>query len=313
VQNNNLTGSIPVELGNLANLVNLHLENNNFSSSIPEELGKLTNLRILSLADNDLSGSIPAQFGNLISLREMNLANNDLTGFIPTELTNLVYLTSLELSFNRLYGCFPVMLEEFWETIGFQQGYETLTLCPTKVTLSTAVLELEEGAEATYTVVLRSNPLRSLAVDITGMKNREPVNITNVGHGEIRVDTTSFLFTEHNWNVPQVVTVHARVDDDLEDEEVKLNHRVRGNYPNPFHLSTRIVFELPQREVVSLEISDLLGRTVQTFTARNMEAGMHKTITMDMPDLVSGTYLYRLIAVYGGKQHVQYGRMMLIK
>ena len=39
---NNLKGSIPSELGNLANLVSLDLSSNNLNGNIPKELGNLT-------------------------------------------------------------------------------------------------------------------------------------------------------------------------------------------------------------------------------------------------------------------------------
>ena len=45
LDSNELTGSIPPELGNLSNLTSLGLNANNLTGSIPPELGRLTNLR----------------------------------------------------------------------------------------------------------------------------------------------------------------------------------------------------------------------------------------------------------------------------
>ncbi len=47
--NNNLTGSIPPELGNLSSLNVLHLDNNLLNGSLPSELGNLNNLQWLYL------------------------------------------------------------------------------------------------------------------------------------------------------------------------------------------------------------------------------------------------------------------------
>ena len=49
---NQLSGSIPPELGNLTNLTWLNLWNNQLSGSIPSALGDLANLEILYLSDN---------------------------------------------------------------------------------------------------------------------------------------------------------------------------------------------------------------------------------------------------------------------
>ena len=54
--NNQLTGTIPSELGSLANLEYLNLESNQLSGTIPTWLGSLTKLRGLNLEDNQFTG-----------------------------------------------------------------------------------------------------------------------------------------------------------------------------------------------------------------------------------------------------------------
>ena len=57
---NNLTGSIPPELGYLDNLTHLYLSNNHLSGEIPIALGNLTNLAYLYLHGyGQLTGCIP--------------------------------------------------------------------------------------------------------------------------------------------------------------------------------------------------------------------------------------------------------------
>jgi hypothetical protein len=104
---NQLTGSIPSELGNLGNLTLLNLNSNQLTGSIPTELG---NLRYLWLNNNQLTGSIPTELGNLSNLRYLWLNNNQLTGTIPTELGNLTNLGSLEMAGNSLTGSIPTEL-----------------------------------------------------------------------------------------------------------------------------------------------------------------------------------------------------------
>ena len=86
-----------------------------------------------------------------------------------------------------------------------------------------------------------------------------------------------------------------------------------GNYPNPFNPSTRIVFDLPSSAEVSVEVLDLLGRSVLTLGGQSIEAGSNRTVELDGSLLASGTYLYRVIAKLEGGVEVQTGRMVLIK
>ena len=87
------------------------------------------------------------------------------------------------------------------------------------VTLSATSLAVDEGAEATYTVVLKAPP--------TG-----PVTVTPrvVDNAEVRV-SAALTFTAMNWAEPQDVTVSADHDADDEDDLATVSHRVRGaNY-----------------------------------------------------------------------------------
>ncbi|MDB4442602.1 leucine-rich repeat domain-containing protein [bacterium] len=84
--NNNLTGNIPAELGNLTNLQFLFLYSNQLTSSIPVGLRNLTNLEDLSLYDNQLTGTIPTWIGDLVNLYDLGLGGNQLIGGIPVGL-----------------------------------------------------------------------------------------------------------------------------------------------------------------------------------------------------------------------------------
>ena len=103
---NNLSGSLPAELTNLASLTYLDLGKNELTGPIPPELGNLTNLTDLDLGNNDLSGPIPPELGNLTNLTDLDLGNK-LTGPIPPELGNLTNLTDLTLDWNDLSGPIP--------------------------------------------------------------------------------------------------------------------------------------------------------------------------------------------------------------
>ena len=99
LNSNNLTGEIPVELGNLADLRRLSLIDNDLTGKIPPELGNLANLQGLWLNGNDLAGEVPPELGDLANLEWLELSNNaGMSGTLPAA------WTSLELSELQLGG-----------------------------------------------------------------------------------------------------------------------------------------------------------------------------------------------------------------
>ncbi len=107
LRGNNLTGSIPPELGSLADLESLVLDNNRLTGPIPPELGRLANLTELELWGNELTGLIPPELARLANLRRLHLNSNNLTGSIPQELGSLANLRRLHLDNNRMTGPIP--------------------------------------------------------------------------------------------------------------------------------------------------------------------------------------------------------------
>ncbi|CAE7939507.1 GSO1 [Symbiodinium sp. KB8] len=104
---NQLEGSIPSEIGDLPNLIELVLTGNKLTGPIPPEVGNLTRLKFLSLARNKLSGSIPAAIGRLTSLEDLALFENQLSGRIPHEIgQEILGIRAVLLHKNFLEGPF---------------------------------------------------------------------------------------------------------------------------------------------------------------------------------------------------------------
>ncbi|CAL9079761.1 unnamed protein product [Musa textilis] len=85
----------------------IDLSNNNLSGNIPEELGNLHGLRSLNLSKNYLIGQIPWSIGGMKQLEVLDLSRNNLSGAIPSNLTALNFLNRLNLSYNNLSGRIP--------------------------------------------------------------------------------------------------------------------------------------------------------------------------------------------------------------
>jgi len=105
--------------------VGLNLEDNELKGSIPPDLGNLASLEGLGLYGNELTGAIPSELGRLSRLRWLYLQGNRLTGAIPPELGNV---GSFYATYNRLTGCIPANIEP--SSINPQSGGVELERCP---------------------------------------------------------------------------------------------------------------------------------------------------------------------------------------
>ena len=126
-ENNNLTGTLPVDLANLANLTQLSLPVGQLSGNIPD-LSALAKLRIMDFRSNRLTGPIPSGLGSLPGLVTLDLQDNQLAGPIPNELGNLAGLRYLNLAYNnQLTGTLPGGLGNLANLIFFDVQYCSLS------------------------------------------------------------------------------------------------------------------------------------------------------------------------------------------
>ena len=93
------------------------------SGPIPPELGQLADLEVLSLARNQLGGPVPAELWNLTGLVRLWLSGNaGLVGSVLPEVANLVHLEHLYLQQTSLAGPLPHGLTDLRELTLVQFG-----------------------------------------------------------------------------------------------------------------------------------------------------------------------------------------------
>ncbi|KAJ0524380.1 putative leucine-rich repeat domain superfamily [Helianthus annuus] len=85
----------------------LDLSYNNLSGDMPVEIGNMKSIQFLDLSNNYFSGTIPSSISNLTNLETLELSHNLLSGEIPTSLTILNFLSSFNVSYNNLQGSVP--------------------------------------------------------------------------------------------------------------------------------------------------------------------------------------------------------------
>ena len=85
------------------------------------------------------------------------------------------------------------------------------------------------------------------------------------------------------------------------------------NYPNPFNPTTKINFQLPEQQVVSLKVYNMMGQEVATLVDGPKEAGYHTAVWNGFDkygnQVASGIYYYRIIA----GTFVRTKKMLLLK
>ncbi|PAP75479.1 hypothetical protein BSZ37_02965 [Rubrivirga marina] len=124
---NELSGPIPTEIGGLSSLTHLALYDNQLTGALPNELGRLDALTYLFLDQNQLSGEIPEELGQLSDLLELWLDQNELSGAIPSQLGQLVTLVRLELDENQLSGEIPAELGQLSQLTRLELSKNQLT------------------------------------------------------------------------------------------------------------------------------------------------------------------------------------------
>ncbi len=92
--------------------------------------------------------------------------------------------------------------------------------------------------------------------------------------------------------------------------------KISQNFPNPFNPTTQIPFDLPADAEVTISIYDILGRKVkEPLRQQPFNGGTYNT-TVDLTNLASGVYIYRIVAESareGGQVYSASKKMTLIK
>ncbi|KAG6601708.1 Receptor-like protein 13, partial [Cucurbita argyrosperma subsp. sororia] len=86
----------------------LDLSNNELSGTIPPQIGYLHKIHALNFSHNKLKGRIPETLCELKQMESLDLSYNLLSGGIPSNLSQLDFLSFFNVSYNNLSGVIPM-------------------------------------------------------------------------------------------------------------------------------------------------------------------------------------------------------------
>ncbi len=97
-------------------------------------------------------------------------------------------------------------------------------------------------------------------------------------------------------------------DNNLQNEQSPKKYSLNQNYPNPFNPLTKIKYDLPNDNFVTIKIYDILGKELLNLVNEFKQAGSY-SVTFDATNYPSGVYYYKIKT----GSFVQVRKMILIR
>ena len=271
---NNLTGSIPGELGELDDLATLDVSRNTLTGPVPAHLGALQQLRDLLLNGNALEGLLPNHLGYMAGLRYLHIGSNNFTGPVPPSFA--------DLALDTLYAagsgvCVPPSLDEWFTGIGQTDDADrcvaSITIeivdpppltfyAPGETgTLSATYVSAEGDTTHEASVTWSSGDTAVVSVDEAG-------TVTAVGDGETVVTAT------HDSTTASIAVEVALPENDRDVLEI-FHDRARGD---GWTDGTNWLSDEPLSEWAGVETDDS-GRVVSlSLPGNNLRGSLHSSI-----------------------------------
>lgn len=145
------------------------------------------------------------------------------------------------------------------------------------------------------------------------------VNVLNVAFGVIGSEGSScslelkFSAMAAAYTFADLLPYIETVTTGVEVRELAKEFSIFQNYPNPFNPETKIIYQLPKAEHVSLMIYNVLGQKIRTLVNEFKEAGNYD-VYWDGKDetgknMPAGIYIYRIRA----GSFIDIKKMLLVK
>ncbi len=174
----------------------------------------------------------------------------------------------------------PVKLTSFTSTVNDRQPQLMWTTASEINNAGFDVMrkEKKEGAEWTLAGAVRGHGTTNEPHDYVFVDSR-----LNTGVYEYKLVQRDYNGNIENYLLNEDIVIGTPKNFDLEQ-----------NFPNPFNPTTHISFTLPERQIITFKVYDILGQELLNKTVSEWkDAGFH-TITFNVDGLSSGIYFYSL-------------------
>ncbi len=154
----------------------------------------------------------------------------------------------------------------------------------------------------TLKVTFTSGPDTTMRVDNT-------VN-NQIWYWNFNRQPSTFAFDPNNDIVlKQGTTTQGVIQGVNGGNELPFLYALYQNYPNPFNPATSINFDLPERNIVTLTIYNILGEVISVPVNNESKPAGRYSVEFDASNLPSGVYYYELKA----GQYAETKKMVLVK
>ena len=311
VRNNSTLNSIPAGIfDRFTQLEELDLGFNNFQTLPQGIFDNLGELMVLNLSDNQLN-DLPADlFNKSPYLGELSIARNQLTAqsFASpnTVFANLGELFILQMEFNPL-GSIPAgWFDDLtnMEYLGmFNNQIDFLPAGLFNNTTNLTGIDMVENNFTSFPAGLFQSMTNLQELSILSCK----LTSDSIANGTFNgLSSLERLVLETNpgiWCVPtsaidnpNTVVEPARCSGTtgINDYELQNNVKLHQNYPNPFHTSTKIDYELQKAGSVKIKIFDMYGSLLTILEDSRKMPGKY-TVDWNPTGISQGQYYYQIL------------------
>ncbi|MBU0561527.1 MAG: T9SS type A sorting domain-containing protein, partial [Bacteroidetes bacterium] len=97
-------------------------------------------------------------------------------------------------------------------------------------------------------------------------------------------------FWDGTENISGVISIVVKNDESVQQPG---SYTLYQNYPNPFNPSTLIIYEVPEKSFVEINVYDILGKKIKTLFSGVKGKGKYE-VKFDAAGITGGTYIYTM-------------------